>query len=166
MGFAVVAEEVRNLAQRSAQAAKDTASLIEESIAKSRDGKSKVDHVAVAIREIAQDSTKIQVLVDEVHVASQEQSRGIEQVASAVTQMEQVTQRAAASAQESAAASTELTAQASSLKGIVDQLTGMVSGGTSEMSFARTVINHVSLPVSSRRETRQEFPLHDDEAAD
>ena len=83
MGFAVVADEVRNLAQRCAQAAKDTASLIEDSIAKSNDGKSKVDQVAAAIREITDESTKIKTLVDEVNLGSQEQARGIEQIGKA-----------------------------------------------------------------------------------
>ena len=96
MGFAVVADEVRNLAQRCAQAAKDTAALIEESIVKSNDGKTKVDQVAVAIRAITEESAKVKTLVDEVSLGSQEQTRGIEQVAKALTQMEQVTQQSAA----------------------------------------------------------------------
>jgi methyl-accepting chemotaxis protein/methyl-accepting chemotaxis protein-1 (serine sensor receptor) len=167
MGFAVVADEVRSLAQRSAQAAKDTASLIADSIARSRDGKAKVDRVAAAIREIAQDSTKIQVLVDEVNVASQEQSRGIEQVAKAVIQMEGVTQRAAASAQESASASTELTAQASSLKDVVERLTEMVGGGQGRQRpsrFDMPSASGLAPALASRRESRKEFPLHDGEA--
>ena len=152
MGFAVVADEVRNLAQRSAQAARDTATLIEESIAKSRDGKSKVDHVAAAIREIAQDSTKIQVLVDEVNVASQEQSRGIDQVAKAVLQMEQVTQRAAASAEESASASTQLGAQAKTMQGIVEQLEAMVRGSDAVQTAGSStrVLAAVDVPAKNR----------------
>ncbi len=128
MGFAVVADEVRNLAQRCAQAAKDTAALIEESIAKSNDGKSKVDQVAVAIRAITEESAKVKTMVDEISVGSQEQTRGIEQVAKALTQMEQVTQQSAANAEESAAAAEELTAQASTLMDVVGQLSVMVGG--------------------------------------
>ncbi len=129
MGFAVVADEVRNLAQRCAQAAKDTAALIEESIAKSNDGKTKVDQVAVAIRAITEESAKVKTLVDEVSLGSQEQTRGIEQVAKALTQMEQVTQQSAANAEESAAAAEELTAQAATLMDVVGQLSAMVGGG-------------------------------------
>jgi methyl-accepting chemotaxis protein len=132
MGFAVVADEVRNLAQRCAQAAKDTAALIEESIVKSNDGKDKVDHVTVAIRAITEESAKVKTLVDEVNLGSQEQTRGIEQVAKALTQMEQVTQQSAANAEESAAAAEELTAQASTLMEIVHQLNAMVGGGEAE----------------------------------
>ena len=126
MGFAVVADEVRSLAQRCAQAAQDTAGLIEESIAKSNDGKTKVDQVAVAIRSITEQAAKIKTLVDEVSLGSQEQARGIEQVAKAVSQMEQVTQKSAASAEEGASAGEELTAQSETLKEIVGRLTAMV----------------------------------------
>jgi methyl-accepting chemotaxis protein len=168
MGFAVVADEVRNLAHRSAQAAKDTASLIEDSISRSRDGKAKVDHVAAAIRSIAQDSNKIQVLVDEVNVASQEQSRGIEHVARAVTQMENLTQRAAASAQESASASTELTAQASALKDVVERLTEMVGGvvqtGGGFQAGVPAAARVSAAAAASRQTSRREFPLNDGEA--
>ena len=132
MGFAVVADEVRNLAQRCAQAAKDTAALIEESIVKSNDGKTKVDQVAVAIRAITEESAKVKTLVDEVSLGSQEQTRGIEQVAKALTQMEQLTQQSAANAEESAAAAEELTTQASTLMEVVHQLSAMVGGGEAE----------------------------------
>ncbi len=102
-GFAVVADEVRNLAQRCAQAAKDTAVLIEESIAKSTDGKQKVDQVAGAIRGITADSVRIRTLVQGVNGASGEQSRGVDQIAKGLSQLEQVTQTNAAGAEESAA---------------------------------------------------------------
>ena len=128
MGFAVVADEVRSLAQRSAQAAKDTAGLIEESIQKSKDGKTKVDQVAKSIRAITEQSAQIKDLVEEVTMASQEQAQGIEQVAKAITQMESVTQRAAANAEDGAAASDELTAQSHALKQVVTTLTELVGG--------------------------------------
>ncbi|MBX5494175.1 MAG: MCP four helix bundle domain-containing protein [Bryobacteraceae bacterium] len=136
MGFAVVADEVRNLAQRCAQAAKDTATLIEESIAKSNEGRMRVEQVAQAINTVAEGAAKAKVLVDEVNLASQEQSRGIEQVAKAIVQMEQVTQRVAASAEESASAAEELSAQASALKQIVNRVWVMVDG-TAEITRER-----------------------------
>jgi methyl-accepting chemotaxis protein/methyl-accepting chemotaxis protein-1 (serine sensor receptor) len=131
MGFAVVADEVRNLAQRSAQAARDTAKLIEESIAKADEGKLKVDQVAVAFRGITEESTRVKSLVDQVSDGSQEQTRGIEQVAKAITQMEAVTQTTAASAEESAAAAEELKAHSQTWKVIVDRFASMVGGGAS-----------------------------------
>src|SRR5579871_2872339 len=131
MGFAVVADEVRNLAQRSAQAAKDTSSLIEESIATSRDGSAKLERVAGVIRAITESATQVKTLVDEVNMGSQEQARGIDQIAKAVAQMDQVTQGTAASAEESASASEELSAQAQALNQIVQELGALVGGGES-----------------------------------
>ncbi len=129
MGFAVVAGEVRNLAQRSAQAARDTTLLIEESIGKSAGGKRKVDQVAVAVRAITEESAGIQALVEQVHEGSREQTRGIELITHAVAQMSQVTQDTAAHAEEGAAAATELGAQSQTLKQAVEELTAVVDGG-------------------------------------
>ena len=125
-GFAVVADEVRNLAQRSAQAAKDTAELIEDSIAKTQDGKAKLDLVAEAIHNITASVGEIKALVDAVKLGSTEQARGIEQIAKAIAQMEQVTQSAAAHAEQSASAGEELSAQAIATSDIVQKLTGLV----------------------------------------
>jgi methyl-accepting chemotaxis protein/methyl-accepting chemotaxis protein-1 (serine sensor receptor) len=136
MGFAVVADEVRNLAQRCAQAAKDTAGLIEESIAKSNDGKTKLDQVTTAVHSITDVANKVKTLVDEVKLGSEEQARGIEQVAKAITQMEKVTQTTAANAEESASASEELSAQSDTLRAIVARLNGMVGGGSDVSSHA------------------------------
>ncbi len=127
MGFAVVAEEVRHLAQRSSQASRDTAALIQESISKADHGKTKIDEVTVAIRGIIQESSGTKRLVDEVNLGSQEQARGIEQISRALVQMEKVTQSAAANAEESAAAAEELTSQSQMLREIVHRLTAMVS---------------------------------------
>ena len=128
MGFAVVADEVRNLAQRSAQAARDTAALIEESVAKSKEGKLKVDQVSVAIRAITDEAAKARVLVDEVNLGGSEQAKGIDQLAKAILQMEQVTQTTAAGAEEGAAAAQELNAQSESMKSIAGRLDAMVRG--------------------------------------
>jgi methyl-accepting chemotaxis protein len=171
MGFAVVADEVRSLAQRSAQAARDTASLIEESISKSNDGKAKVDQVAVAIRGITEESGKVKVLVDEVSMGSQEQARGLEQIAKAVTQMEQVTQQTAASAEESAAAAEELTAQSEAVKDILERLTAMIGGESAgsrhaewaPAQSAKPLTRHVpALVASTGGPGKSAFPMDDD----
>ena len=138
MGFAVVADEVRNLAQRSAQAAKDTATLIEDSIVKSRAGKVKVDEVADAIRSITTESSKVKLLVDEIHLGSREQSRGIDQVSKAVLQMEHTTHGTAAGAGESAAAAQQLNAQSQTLKDIASDLAAMVGSLSNPDSNARS----------------------------
>ena len=126
MGFAVVADEVRSLAQRSAQAAKDTAALIEESISRSSDGKLKVDQMAVVMRRLLEESGRIQRLVEEVQSGSREQAGGIQQITQGISRMEQVTQQTAASAEESASAAEELTAQADSVNQLVGRLMNLV----------------------------------------
>ncbi len=128
MGFAVVADEVRNLAQRCAQAAKDTAELIEDSIAKSNGGQTTVNQVTLAIRAATGESAKVKTLVDEITLGSDEQAKGINQIGKAISQMEQVTQKTAASAEECASAAEELNAQSETMKDVVAQLAQMVGG--------------------------------------
>ena len=129
LGFAVVADEVRNLAQRCAQAARDTAGLIEESIATSQDGSSRLDLMAGAVRSMTESSVRVKSLVDEVNQGSQEQSRGMDQIASAILHMEQVTQKTAASAQDGASAGTQLNGFAAGLRSLVDEMREMVGVG-------------------------------------
>jgi hypothetical protein len=129
MGFAVVAEEVRALAQRSAHAAKDTAGLIEESIVRSSEGHARVEQVTGAIRSITASTVRVKALVDEVNEASRQQAQGIEQVSQAIAQMEKVTQGTAATAEESAAASEELNGQAETSLQVVAELAALVGGG-------------------------------------
>ncbi len=128
MGFAVVAEEVRNLAGRSAQAAKDTTNIIGNNIELSTNGVSVADKVREALNEITQQTKKVSELMEEVAAASQEQSQGIEQVNKAMTQVETVTQQNAANAEESASAAEELNAQAENMRKIVRELSEMVNG--------------------------------------
>ena len=128
LGFAVVAEEVRNLAQRSAQAARDTATLIEESIARSNEGGAKLNFVTEATRSITAGASAVKILVEEVNLGSQEQARGSDQISRAINQMEQVTQQTASSSEESAAAGAELTAQADTIRDLALQLRLMVDG--------------------------------------
>ena len=121
-GFAVVADEVRALAQRSAQAARETTHSIQDSIQKAERGVTVSADVSERFSEIVARSAKVAELVNEIARASEEQSTGISQVLTAVTQMDQATQNTAASAQECASAATELDAQAKTLHRVVDQL--------------------------------------------
>ena len=127
-GFAVVADEVRNLAQRCAQAAKETAGKIEEAVQRSARGADISAKVASSLEEIVNKARQVDERAGEVASASEEQSHGISQVNIAVTEMDKVTQSNAASAEESAAAAEELTAQAESLKEAVSQLLLLVDG--------------------------------------
>jgi methyl-accepting chemotaxis protein len=128
MGFAVVADQVRSLAQRCAQAAKDTASLIEGSILASTDGKTKVHQVASAVGAMTADSKKVKDLIEEVNLGSQEQTRGLGFMTSAMGQLESITQAAAASAEQSAAAAQELNGQVLVVKQVAARLTSLVEG--------------------------------------
>ncbi|MBU2550389.1 MAG: hypothetical protein KKB20_18430 [Proteobacteria bacterium] len=128
-GFAVVAEEVRNLAQRSAEAARNTAGLIEDTIMRIQQGSSLVRRTNEAFGAVAGQSKKAADLVGEIATSSTEQSEGITQINSAMTQMDQVTQRTAASAEESASASEQLRSQAEEIFGSVQDLLRLVNGG-------------------------------------
>ena len=143
MGFAVVADEVRNLAQRSAQAAKDTAALIEESIQKSNEGGTRLEEVTAAIRSITSSTTKAKLLIDDVNSGSKDEAKGIEQISSAISQMEQVTQRNAASAEEGASASQELSAQAGSITNSIQRLLTLLSGLSNQQA------RQVKYPIAS-----------------
>jgi methyl-accepting chemotaxis protein len=127
-GFAVVAEEVRNLAMRSAEAAKNTANMIEESVKNSKNGVEISSEVGKILEEIVTSVSKTADLVGEISAASAEQAQGIDQVNTAVSQMDKVTQQNAANAEESASASEELSAQAEQMKGIVGNLISLVEG--------------------------------------
>ncbi len=127
-GFAVVADEVRNLAMRATEAAKNTASLIEDTVQKVKAGKEIVSKVTEAFQEVTESSTKVGSLLGEISVASKEQAQGIGQINQAITQMDSVTQQNAASSEESAAAAEELNSQAESMLDIVIALKTLVDG--------------------------------------
>ncbi len=127
-GFAVVADEVRNLAMRAAEAAKNTATLIEESVKKIKDGSSIVDKTNQAFAQVNTESKKIKQLVAEIAAASQEQAQGIEQINKAISEMDKVVQSNAGSAEESASASEEMYAQSVQMKRFVVDLSTLIEG--------------------------------------
>jgi len=127
-GFAVVADEVRNLAMRAADAARNTADLIEGTVKKVNEGGDLVATTNEAFTQVAESAAKVGELVSEIAAASNEQSEGIEQVNKAVTEMDKVVQQNAANAEESASASEEMNAQAEQMKGFVDDLVALVGG--------------------------------------
>jgi methyl-accepting chemotaxis protein-4 (peptide sensor receptor) len=114
-GFAVVAGEVRNLASRSAQAAKEIKLLIDESVSRVKHGSVLVENSGATMQDIVRSVTRVTDIRGEIASASDEQSRGIEQVTQAVTQMDQVTQQNAALVVESASAASALEEQAITL---------------------------------------------------
>ncbi|HTW66807.1 MAG TPA: methyl-accepting chemotaxis protein [Bryobacteraceae bacterium] len=127
LGFAVVADEVRTLAQRAGQAARDSAGVIEESVAKVASGKEQLDQIASSIQSLAENAGAVKVLIRDVESGSAEQTSGIGQVSKAIAQMEQVTQNTAATAEETASAAREMSTQSEVLRRIVASLITLVA---------------------------------------
>ena len=168
LGFAVVAEEVRNLAQRSAQAAKETSAKIEGSVTRTHQGVQISEQVASVLSEIVEKVQTVDHLVAEVTAASQEQTQGIEQVTTAVGEMDKVTQSNAANAEESASAAETLSAQSRELNEAVALLQGVINGtqtnssksassdGTARPKISNSTEKHIDNPVSTK--ARQQSP--------
>ncbi len=128
LGFAVVAEEVRSLAQRCAAASRETALKIEDSVTKSQHGAALSTEVARSFLNIQEQIRKVDGLVTEIASASREQSEGIAQVNTAVSEMDKITQSNAATAEESASSAVDLNAEAEKLTAIVGQLLRLIGG--------------------------------------
>lgn len=155
MGFAVVAEEVRNLALRSAQAAKETASKIEGAIARSGQGVEITGKVAAVLDDILVQIRQVDDLVAEVATASREQTQGIAQINSAVGHVDTVTQSNAASAEEAASAAQELNAQATAMKQSVAELVALVGSQSTNPAPTAADSNPSSLaPTAPLRKVR------------
>ena len=127
-GFAVVAEEVRSLSTRAADAARDTEVLIEGTVKKVKEGSELAYHTFEKFSEVAQKTSTVGELVTEIATASSEQTRGINQINMAVEQIEKITQQSAASAEETASASEQLNAQAGQVKRFVEELAALIRG--------------------------------------
>jgi methyl-accepting chemotaxis protein len=127
-GFAVVADEVRNLAIRAAEAAKNTAGLIEGTVKKIKDGAELVNTTNRDFAEVAEKSVKVAELVNEISAASTEQAEGINQVNKAVVEMDKVVQQSASNAEELASAAEETNAQAAMMRTNIVNLRTIISG--------------------------------------
>ena len=158
LGFAVVAEEVRSLAQRSVQAARETAQKISDSTAKSEQGAKISDKVAKSLDEITAKARQVDELIAEIAVASQEQSQGIDQVSRAVSDMDRVTQANAATAEETSAAASELNNQTDQLKAIIRDLIQMVNGRNATSADANEA-DHAAAQVAARKPVAQKSAM-------
>ena len=146
---------MRSLARRCAQAAKETAGKIEDAVQKSAKGAEISAKVAKSLEEIVGKARQVDEMAGEVATASQEQSQGILQVNTAVTEMDKVTQSNAASAEESASAAEEMTAQAEALKEAVAELLRLVDGqktytGSSVKPSAARPVQHTTVTSTAR----------------
>ena len=148
-GFAVVADAVRNLAQRSASSAKDISQLIRDSVEKTVQGTKIADRSGVVLKEIVHSIEKVSSLINEIAVASSEQSRGISQISKAMNELDNTTQQNAASAEEVASSSEELSAQATLLQSEVRSME-IVMMGFEIPSSAGTQVQTSKKTITSR----------------
>jgi methyl-accepting chemotaxis protein len=148
-GFAVVASEVRNLAQRSAAAAKDIKALIDNSVTEVERGTTLVDQAGTTMTEVVSAIKRVSDLIAEVSAASNEQSQGVAQVGEAVSQMDQVTQQNAALVEESAAAANSLSTQAQQLQQAV-AVFRLAAGSSYQMAPAAPAARAVAAPATTK----------------
>jgi methyl-accepting chemotaxis protein len=165
-GFAVVAAEVRNLAKRSADAAKEIKVLIRESVAKSVDGSKVAAHAGETIQEVVANVQRVTSLVGEIANATQEQSTGLIELNKAVVQMDEVTQQNAALVEEAAAAAETLDSQAHTLAEVVSRFkTGAetrrteVASRPAAVSATRRPALATKAPAPARRAARGSAPM-------
>jgi len=153
-GFAVVAEEVRNLAMRSSQAARNTAELIEGSVRGIRSGANLVDNANDAFGRVSEGARKVGDLLEEVTAASREQSEGIQQVSRAMTDIDKVTQENAAGAEETAAAINEIEGLIEHLGGMVRKLAALAGGRNGRPAAGADSPRRKSIQAPRRSEAR------------
>ncbi len=139
-GFAVVAEEVRNLASRSAKAARATSDLIEASNAKVENGLSVVENAAKALTEIVNHVVQAAKIAGDIAVASDEQARGIAQIAEGLTQIDRVTEQNTSNSEETAAAAEELAGQAAHLQHLLSRFKLGIAEARQNQSEGRTEV--------------------------
>ncbi|MGB7480104.1 MAG: methyl-accepting chemotaxis protein, partial [Burkholderiaceae bacterium] len=158
-GFAVVASEVRNLAQRSAAAAKEIKTLIDDSVGKVEEGSQQVQEAGQTMSEIVDSVRRVTDIMAEIMAASAEQSSGIEQVNQAISQMDQATQQNAALVEEAAAAAEALREQATRLKQAVGvfQL-GDAQAAATPITAPAVASRPAAMPAVTRRSDRLAVP--------
>jgi methyl-accepting chemotaxis protein len=130
-GFAVVAEEVRNLAMRTAEAAKNTAGLIDGTVSRVREGSDVLRETNEGFEAVADSAGKIAELLSEIAAASADQAEGIAQINKTIGDIDKMVQNNAAGAEESASASRELNRQARRMKEMVAEMRAVIRGGDS-----------------------------------
>lgn len=155
-GFAVVADEVRNLAMRAAEAAKNTAKLIEATVKKVHGGQNLVEETNSIFSKVAESASKVGELIAEISAASSEQNAGVDQINKAIVELEKVTQQNASNSEETASASEELSGQASELKkqslilkSVINELRSIIWGaGNSKTNY-----------TEDHEETEEDMPV-------
>jgi methyl-accepting chemotaxis protein len=162
LGFAVVADEVRNLAQRASQSASETASKIENAVTKTNQGVEINEQVTASLQDILLKVRQVGEVSAEVANASKEQLEGIQQVNTAISGMDRITQANTASAEESASAAEELSIQAGSLKQAVTQLLKLVNRKTAKPAAAVRAVRPQTTPAGGRNGRAEQKPTLSD----
>ncbi|MDR3347236.1 MAG: methyl-accepting chemotaxis protein [Helicobacteraceae bacterium] len=186
LGFAVVADEVKNLAGRSANAAKETSGIIEKAIGKIKEGNQIAKETNEAFAEILDKAKKTSDLIGEIAASVKEQSEGMNQISTAMGQIDSITQQNAATSEEAAAASEQMSAQANAMMESVAEL-GKIVGLTIDLSklqqsggvpkptakqspkpiakkpVAKALPAKASKQTAKKREEEQVFPLEEDD---
>ena len=150
-GFAVVAEEVRNLAQRSAKAAQDTQELIEKTIEEIKAGSGLLGQTKQAFDRTVEQNKKVGQLIEEIATATDEQAQGIEQVNTAVAEMDKVVQQNASDSEEMASAAQEMSSRAEEMNTLVQELNILVTGIRNQA--------FIQAPVREEREPGRQHQL-------
>jgi len=169
-GFAVVAEEVRSLAMRSAEAAKSTATLIDEAVQNTAEGVALNAEVLAALEEIDQQVNKVGEMMEEITMASAQQTEGVDHITKAVDDISQFTQEAAANSEESAAASEEMSAQSAQLQALVGEFRLTRDAATRNRAGTPMASRHASVrsvsapPARSTRGRAASVPTFMDDA--
>ncbi len=154
-GFAVVAGEVRNLAQRSAEAAKEIKDLIEDSVTKVEQGTQLVDQSGKQLEEIVDSVKKVTDIISEIAAASQEQASGIDQVNRAVVQMDEGTQQNAAMVEQAAASSKSMEDEAQKLMGLVGSFK---LDGETQTAQVHSIVKASEKPTAAKQREAQPRP--------